>query len=292
MALHIYPSSSFSALSEHGTKGEPGYPHPAGKPKKIRQGNVHAVTVPAALSATLKRISDDEDLSDKDKAAKMFRAVQDGAPELARAAEGLVAQGQQGQEEFKGLLNGLAKQFGYSYHENIASREIFEQDTDWVVLGPLKGVARTAVKAALDYEGDVGQVKDVVRGTIAVRGANDLVTALSRLSERVEIVSLKDNVSNPMSTGYRDLNLLVRLKTGMLAEVQIIVKPMLQAKMGIGHRLYEAWRVLDPTTPRARALLEQQVEVYSSAWMRAAAGAAFVAQLGLLAGRIKGAIAS
>jgi hypothetical protein len=301
MALHIYPSSSFSSLREANDCHNPaGAPEGGGRFCKktgkalIAQQFGKETRLPPGVKEALGALRDDESIPAHVLAKRMARVVREGAPELWAEAERLHAKGTAGQAEFEVLTRKLADQLGYDFHTNIESRDIFEKDVDWVVIGPQKKVERIAVKSAMDYEGDVALVKDVVRATIAVRSADDLITALQRLSESgVEILpqSFKDNVTRPLSTGYRDLNLIVKLPgSKMLAEVQIIVKPMLEAKMTMGHRLYEAWRVLDENTPRAQALFGQMSQLYGGAWARAAATAsgAVLASLPLLIGRLRG----
>ena len=306
MPLHIYPSSSFSLRDVrednkcHNPGGSPEGgqfcgPGTSAKPK-IRQAFGKHLPVPPDVTAAIEAVKNDPTIPEDERPRRLFEIVKRRMPGLVAEAERLKAQGERGQVEYEAMLRHIAADSGYDFHTNIMSREIFDTDTDWVVLGPVKGVPRIAVKAADDYKGDVSLVKDVVRGTITVRSPDELNNALVRvLQSGAEVVpgSVKDNTTTPTKEGYRDINVLLRLPgSRMLAELQLIVKPMLEAKLGPGHKLYSIGRALGPNHPRAPEIDRQQYELYNGAWQRAlehaATGAAFLGTLAVALTRIRG----
>lgn len=262
----------FCSAPDAGSGGGPAAP--------IRQRGVTATPVTEQTVVALHSLGE---------ATQQLDYLKQHHPDLVAASEALVARGHAAQAEFKQDLTEVASQLGYQLHHDIESRDILEKDTDWVVVGPVKGLKRTATKAALEYLGDVGEVKDVLRGTIAVRDARGMVNALSQLTSTADIINIKDHVNKPLASGYRDLNVLIRLrKSGMLAEVQLITKPMLEAKMTVGHKLYEAMRGLAAGSPAYSALLMRQAALYSAAWAKSTNGAAAALLLATLVPRLLG----
>ena len=241
--------------------------------------------------ARLHAIGEDDTIPESEHAQRQFEELQRREPGLIAAAQALIAKGQQAFPEFSEAMQGMAKSLGFSLHTNIESRDILERDTDWVVVGPVKGLKRTSVKAALDYGGDVNQVKDIPRGTIAVRDAQGMVRSLQQLADSAEIVNIKNRVSTPMASGYRDLNVIVRMpRSRMLAEIQVIAKPVLEAKMTLGHQLYQAMRGMKESSPRYRRLLQQQVDLYNSAWAKVAGAATISLSLAGLIPKLRGGV--
>jgi hypothetical protein len=146
------------------------------------------------------------------------------------------------------------------------------------ILAPVKGTARSIEKTMGEYEGDALRLKDLVRGTLVVRTPEEAARALQAIRDRFGEVAVKDRMiapdARPLSTGYRDVNVLVTIG-GRPVEIQINTPQMLAAK-DITHKLYEKQRALDaleakrPLTDAEKAdraaLVEQQKAIYARAW--------------------------
>lgn len=138
----------------------------------------------------------------------------------------------------------------------------------WYLPGPLKSPARVAQKAALDYDGDLSRVLDVVRSTIVAPSVDAVRDTVRRIQGQVDVVRLKDRIENPAPGGMRDVLMNVQLPDGTLAEIQVHVPEMLAAKE-YGHALYERARVLPDGDPQLDAINRAQEELYGTAWERA-----------------------
>lgn len=125
-----------------------------------------------------------------------------------------------------------------------------------VILAPLKGEKRAEEKVNADYGGNWNRLTDMVRGTIAVDHVGELEPVLNGLKETAAkngftVVAHSDKYANPTPAGYRDHNLRLRGPNGHISELQINTKPMIRAKEGRGHKIYEEQRSLE-----AKAALE------------------------------------
>ena len=105
----------------------------------------------------------------------------------------------------------------------------------------LKGTERAVAKIQGDYAGDASRIKDVLRTKIEVKTVADALQAVKDLGQRFEILpgssrNLLDPALMPRD-GYRDIKFNVRTANGAIAEVQLNLGPMIEAKR-IGHSLY------------------------------------------------------
>lgn len=121
--------------------------------------------------------------------------------------------------------------------------EHWDNDQGFLFMGPLKGEARAKEKVKADYKGDWSQVRDMVRATIAVPKVTQIPKVLDELKKNgMELAQKpKNNLVEPLPGGYRDINLIVKMPNGLLAELQIHIKPMTLAKEQ-GHGPYEVSR--------------------------------------------------
>lgn len=231
---------------------------PYGKQSKV------APSTFAALAA----IRADRSIPDKERADRMFDALRKNQPELVTETRNLVRRAEQGFAEFKSMLTDIAGRLNFKPHHDIEDPKMaMDMSTGHVIPGPVKTLSRSAVKIATKYDGDVTQLKDVLRGSIAVRDDVDLVNTLAEL-ERVSGGKIwrDDRITKPLDTGYRDYQVLIQTPSGVLAEILIITKPMLRAKQ-IGHdQYYVPWQGMVKTTPEAQHLLKKQQELYGPAW--------------------------
>lgn len=92
-----------------------------------------------------------------------------------------------------------------------------------------------------------------------------------------QIVRIKNTWSSP---GYKGINTVVRAPDGTLFELQFHT-PLSLATKEPGHRLYEAWRVLDPRTARAQKLQGKMDDMWAA--VRAPRGAADIGDTNIIA---------
>lgn len=148
----------------------------------------------------------------------------------------------------------------------------------------LKGRTRAEEKL-LGYNGDVRKLSDLARTTFEVDSVDDVAPLLQRLQaaypnapENWKLKHFLDPAADtPYAGGYRDSKMVATLPNGTRAEIQINLKPMLEAKKA-AHVFYEDFRKLDERivnenrdpTPEEQAQLDaldaQMREVYAPAW--------------------------
>lgn len=227
----------------------------------------------------------------------------------------LETKGKEGLQQFKGLLGEVAKSLDLETGRRPSSfdsaqkkedakaekegrapkklndseymlPEHWDNDRGFLFMGSLKGRERAEEKVRTDYDGDWSQVRDMVRATIAVPGLTQVPGVLKAIREAgLELAQKpKNNLVKPLPGGYRDLNLIVKLPNGLLAELQVHVKPMTLAKEK-GHKPYEVTRSIegkyrekgitdreqwDPKDREAhQSAMAEQERLYGDAWNRA-----------------------
>jgi hypothetical protein len=108
---------------------------------------------------------------------------------------------------------------------------------------PLKGTKRAVEKVLGEYGGVASRIRDVLRTTIEVKTLADAHRAVTLLQSHPGLEVLNTGARDllapdaPSLNGYRDAKFSVRTANGSIAEVQVNLKPMLEAK-AIGHSLY------------------------------------------------------
>ena len=113
----------------------------------------------------------------------------------------------------------------------------------------VKRLFRARQKTAMDYGGNFAMLRDVLRGSVVCRDADDFQKCFRGLAalERdgvVEIVSIKNRVRDgALSSGYVDANVVVRFR-GLLCELQLHLKAIVDISHE-HHDAYEAGRELD-----------------------------------------------
>jgi len=143
----------------------------------------------------------------------------------------------------------------------------------------LKDAARTVEKASADYGGDVTKVKDIARAQFVPDSPEQAKQLLQELEGNFSINRVRDRFANPGPDGYRDFQINVDLGDGKLAEIQVQLPEMLEAKNGAGWETYKKFRSLDAAskerqlTPAELGQLkqfEQEMKVvYDEAWGKA-----------------------
>lgn len=107
-------------------------------------------------------------------------------------------------------------------------------------LPPIKRYDRALNKVNNKLNGDASQLTDLNRASIISDSIYDLVHAYEALSTQTQIVKVKNRFASPKESGYRDLNVLIKLpKSQMIAEVQLHLSEIANIKSGAEHKVYE-----------------------------------------------------
>ncbi|MDN3701580.1 RelA/SpoT domain-containing protein [Vibrio artabrorum] len=143
----------------------------------------------------------------------------------------------------------------------------------------VKSQSRAKEKIDLELDGNVTRITDLARATIIANDVESLVEVYEALSREADVVKVKNKFKSPADSGYRDLNLLVRLpKTNIIAEVQLHLKAIADVKSGPEHELYEIIQgierhaiaekrpVNDIEAAQINSLRRQSLELYQQAW--------------------------
>ncbi|MBX3730896.1 MAG: hypothetical protein KF858_17100 [Candidatus Sumerlaeia bacterium] len=132
--------------------------------------------------------------------------------------------------------------------ELLAAMERMAQALGGRVKGPrVKRLERMLEKMKEDKLPDARASLDVLAGSVIFEGLDDVQAALNYLAEAEDwtVVRIKDRFETPNVDGYRDILLNVELSGGHVAEVQLHVEAMIEAKDAVGHLIYEASRALN-----------------------------------------------
>ena len=91
-------------------------------------------------------------------------------------------------------------------------------------VGPLKTKERAQAKIESDYGGDTTQISDLVRGRIVVKNADQIEALRNYINangEELGIEKVKDQFAKPTDTGFRAINLKMRLPNGHVTELRV-----------------------------------------------------------------------
>lgn len=147
------------------------------------------------------------------------------------------------------------------------------------LVAPLKGLTRAEEKIAIDYGGDASQIKDLLRGTLVFDTPQQAIDAANQIRARFTTVKDKDHLSPgtpDKGGGYRDINFVVRMPGGTMAEIQVMTAAMKSAK-DAGHKHYEIARSVEKAvaegvaTPEELADYTAAVEAMKKIYAEAAA---------------------
>lgn len=116
--------------------------------------------------------------------------------------------------------------------------------------GQIKSRERAEQKARQDNT--PRKLKGIVAHTLVYPDQKNLMQALPQFEKEYGPIELKNRFENPPDSGYRDILANVRVKEadGHIAEIQLTTEAMLQAKEGLGHKIYEVQRELDDIAKR------------------------------------------
>jgi hypothetical protein len=109
------------------------------------------------------------------------------------------------------------------------------------LIGNVKSIERTGEKVFLDEKLKLEEVGDVIRATVVVDDYPEWTATVKEMKRRFKVVSAKNRVAKPKPNGYQDYVFVVKLEDGALAEVQVNVPEILEAKEAT-HHLYRQVR--------------------------------------------------
>jgi hypothetical protein len=105
----------------------------------------------------------------------------------------------------------------------------------------LKSRERAEQKIQVDYGGDASKIKDILRASVIYKKYEQVESGLKQLQQETNVVGLKDKFAKPTLAGYRDALINIKTQNGTIAEVQLHLEPILEAKKE-GHKYYEQQR--------------------------------------------------
>jgi hypothetical protein len=203
----------------------------------------------------------------------------------------LFAQAEEGHDQMLDWLDrgeGIDKALGA---EVVRRDEDPDGEIDYSTPGPVVVIGSTKKREAAEdkvrerYGGNWSEgAVDLVRASIAVDKYEDLRGVIDKLKKSgIELVSRPRNrFRTATAAGYRDVVLNARLPNGHVMELQLHLKPMLQAKEQ-NHALYSQIKGLDDKVrdkrreeipedvmERFHTLTSRQREVYERAWQESA----------------------
>jgi hypothetical protein len=200
--------------------------------------------------------------------------------------EDLVKHGKEGLEQFNEMLGKVQQVMGLKsgHNPDDITDEQWGNDDGYLFIAPLKGEKRAREKVEGDYDGDWSQLRDVVRATISVPTMAQVKQAVGHLHDvGIDLAQKpKNRFEKSTHEGYRDLMAIVKLPNGMVAELQIHVKAMTQAKnhghhhYGITRSLQTKYNEIEPSDKWSDEdhseyykAIKAQRNIYSEAWRKA-----------------------
>ncbi|PMG32167.1 GTP pyrophosphokinase [Shewanella sp. 10N.286.52.C2] len=118
--------------------------------------------------------------------------------------------------------------------------KISQQNQAYTIIPKIKSYQRAQQKIALKFDGDASYLTDIARATIVTNDVASMMSAYKAIVAHAEVVQVKNRFATPKASGYRDLNLLVKLpQSQMVAEVQLHLNKIAEIKSGPEHHVYE-----------------------------------------------------
>ncbi len=103
----------------------------------------------------------------------------------------------------------------------------------------LKSESRIKEKVMNDYSGDYGKIVDVNAASLVFEDEKKLLEAYEFFRNQENVRRIKDRWHTPDESGYRDFNITLELTNGILSEIQLHLKSIMDIKNDVGHLLYE-----------------------------------------------------
>jgi hypothetical protein len=199
--------------------------------------------------------------------------------------------------------NAVSSISGFNLGEGVCAELGFQSMTvppeavDWklsekggmLFIAPLKDRVRAREKVERQYDSNWSKLLDLVRCTIAVDTWEEIRPLIRALMESGMKLACrpKDRFAEPLDSGYRDLWLNIVMANGHIAEMQIHLKKILEAKAKTQPH-YEIERVLgakaeagtitDTERSNLRAAISKQIAIYRDAWSDSCGGPGKIAK--------------
>jgi hypothetical protein len=155
-----------------------------------------------------------------------------------------------------------------------------------IMIGPMKTKERAKKKIEEEEGGDYSVLADIVRASVAVDSFDQIGDVMKKL--RASGLKLAneptDRFEKPTEAGYRDIKMNVVFPNGHVGELQVHLKPTLQAKEK-GHKFYETVREIqgkkqkegrDVLTDEEQKAVDEanakMKDLYDTAWKKATGG--------------------
>ena len=214
------------------------------------------------------------------------RSLPKSVSQPVKDMDGLYKSAEEAQEKMLDWLDkgeGVDKEIGARHYTEYPSDEELSKPGPVLLTAPLKGKKRAQEKVDTDYDGDWSQLTDIVRATIAVDHVDEIDKTMGVLRKSGMKIARKpkDRFAEPTEAGYRDILMNVSFPNGHIGELQVHVKPMLQAK-DKAHKLYEQARniptkakeegrdtMTDEEMNTVMGLNKQMKGIYDDAWKQA-----------------------
>lgn len=194
---------------------------------------------PARLTPEMRRISAAvaREVDDESAAQPGFDSSRkNDAAYISHYLEGLYKQWDVAQQELTELAKSVARECGGKpgWRTNPKDRR------------------RAMDKIKADYEGDASSLVDLAGAKVEFQKLTDLYAALDRLIKEpgVQIVRFKDRFQKPQDSGYRDVQLCLRLSNGHIGEFRLHLAAMDEINEW-EHALYEVRRDIDALAAEA-----------------------------------------
>lgn len=113
----------------------------------------------------------------------------------------------------------------------------------------IKTKARAVAKVNNKFAGVADKITDISRISIVAKTVEQLTKSYELLKSQTQLLQVKNRFSHPRLSGYRDLNLLVKLaNSNIIAEVQLHLEAFSIIKNGKEHDNYEQIQQLERLT--------------------------------------------
>ena len=162
--------------------------------------------------------------------------------------------------------------------EGIAEKIAQQSNTSMLSSG-VKSKLRAIDKINIELDGKSEQIMDLARTSIVAKDVPSLMAAFELFDKKTQLMRIKNRFKAPGASGYRDLNLLVRLpKSNIIAEVQLHLEAFSEIKNGQEHQNYEQIQAIERlqlTDNRTLSEIEQAAinklrkqsqKMYKAAW--------------------------
>ncbi|MGX9460344.1 RelA/SpoT domain-containing protein [Shewanella sp. A14] len=114
------------------------------------------------------------------------------------------------------------------------------------IIPATKSYPRAAQKVQLKFNGDASQLTDIARASVVANDVNSLLNSYEQLRKHTDIIQLKNRFAQPKTSGYRDLNVLIKLpQSQMVVEVQFHLNDIADIKNGPEHQVYEQIQAIE-----------------------------------------------